>query len=90
MHNFSNFGKLYWQHQNLWSEKLMAEKLTMIEIDAITGIETVRELTDKELLERSQQTELAQVSLDARQAARESALAKLAALGLTEAEIAAL
>ena len=68
----------------------MAEKLTMIEIDAITGIETVRELTDKELLERSQQTELAQVSLDARQAARESALAKLAALGLTEAEIAAL
>jgi DNA-binding NarL/FixJ family response regulator len=71
----------------------MAEKLTLLHIDAATGIETIRELTSDE------RTDLAAINANSQQrkqeaeakaAARESALAKLAALGLTEAEIAAL
>jgi DNA-binding NarL/FixJ family response regulator len=71
----------------------MAEKLTLLHIDAVTGIETVRELTASEIAEHN----ALQAGYEAKEAeqkakidARQSALAKLAALGLTEAEIAAL
>ena len=71
----------------------MAEKLTLLEVDVLAGTETIRELTNQELAD----LEIAKAELEqklqaqaAKVAARESALAKLAALGLTEAEIAAL
>jgi hypothetical protein len=71
----------------------MAEKLTLLEVDASTGIEVIRELTADELAERSASQasyEALQAEADAKVAARESALAKLAAIGLTEEEIRAL
>jgi hypothetical protein len=71
----------------------MTEKLTLLEVDALTGNEIERELTveekddlatmQSELLQREQE-------LTTKAEARTSALAKLAALGLTEEEIAAL
>ena len=71
----------------------MAEKLTLLEVDASTGIEVIRELTADELADR-QATKLAyeaeQVAKEEQIAASLSALDKLAELGLTEAEIAAL
>jgi DNA-binding NarL/FixJ family response regulator len=65
-----------------------------IEIDALTGETVITELTDKEVAE-SQKEQIAieaakEAEKQAKLAARESALAKLAALGLTEEEIAAL
>ncbi len=69
------------------------ELFTLVEFDGATGIETVRELTSEELEEREElaQQEVARLAeVEARQVARQSALAKLAALGLTEEEIAAL
>ena len=64
-----------------------------LEVNGLTGEITERRLTSEELSERN----LIQAELEARQAeqeakefARQSALGKLAALGLTEAEIAAL
>jgi hypothetical protein len=71
----------------------MAEKLTLIEVDASTGIEIIRELTADELTEleiQKAQSEQLEAERQAKIAARQSALAKLAALGLTEAEVAAL
>jgi DNA-binding NarL/FixJ family response regulator len=68
----------------------MAEKLTLIEIDASTGVEVIRELTQEEMQERSELAEKESEALEAKSSARTSALAKLAALGLTEEEIAAL
>jgi hypothetical protein len=71
----------------------MAEKLTLIEIDGSTGIETIRELTAEEIAERKQlelEAEELAATIQAKADARVSALAKLAALGLTEEEIAAL
>jgi DNA-binding NarL/FixJ family response regulator len=71
----------------------MANKPTGIIIDALTG-----EIVEQEL-DANQLDEIAKLGLayeeqkaeeQAKAAARESALAKLAALGLTEAEIAAL
>lgn len=70
---------------------------TRIEIDCSTGIESIIELTDQEIAE----LEAAAVEAAARkaeedaafaaaEAAKESARAKLAALGLTTEEIAAL
>lgn len=70
---------------------------TRIEIDCSTGVETVIELTDQEISE----LEAAAVEAEARRAeeeaaeaavaeAKASAQAKLAALGLTADEIAAL
>jgi hypothetical protein len=63
------------------------------ELDAITGVTTVRELTADEITQRK----VDQVEAKAREAeataktdARTSALAKLADLGLTQAEIEAL
>ena len=68
----------------------MAQKLTILQVDVATGIETVRDLTENEVAELTQiWNEEAQRLQDA-QAARESALAKLAAIGLTEEEIRAL
>jgi hypothetical protein len=71
----------------------MSEKLTLVEYDASTGVEIIRELNSQELkdiesvhtkeIQRKQEAE-------AKIAARTSALAKLAALGLTEEEIGAL
>jgi hypothetical protein len=71
----------------------MSEKLTTITFDAQTGEITERELTSEEIKEREAlNTKDLQdaLKLKAKQDARQSALAKLAALGLTEAEIAAL
>ena len=69
------------------------ELFTLVEFNGKTGAETVRELTSKELEEREElaQQEVTRLAeVEAKQAARESALAKLAALGLTEEEIRAL
>jgi DNA-binding NarL/FixJ family response regulator len=68
-------------------------KQTLLEIDALTGNETVREMTDEEIIDFQtvvKQSQEQQEKQDAKIAARQSALAKLAALGLTEEEIAAL
>jgi DNA-binding NarL/FixJ family response regulator len=69
----------------------MANTITVF--DASTGVITEREATADEL-ENQKQLAREQKEFDdakeAKIAARESALAKLAALGLTEAEIAAL
>jgi hypothetical protein len=69
------------------------EKMLKIEVDGLTGEVTEREMTSDELA----QFESDRAAFTAEQAkqqskvvARESALAKLAALGLTEEEIAAL
>jgi hypothetical protein len=59
---------------------------TILELDAISGTETIRELTSEELSEIEESVTATQNQI----AARTSALAKLAALGLTEEEIAAL
>ena len=71
----------------------MPETLNALIVDAATGEITERPLTADEIADR----ELMQAEADARQAeaeakanARESALAKLKKLGLTQAEIAAL
>lgn len=75
----------------------MSETLTKIEINCTTGEETIRPLTQEEIV----QLELDRVAsakweeervalLEAKAAARASAEAKLAALGLTAEEIAAL
>lgn len=62
-------------------------------IDVATGKETTRNLTTEEIAElEAQRAEAAaqQAAVEAKAAARQSALAKLAELGLTEEEIAAL
>ena len=62
-------------------------------IDASSYKVIEREATEEELIflqESAQKTELAETEREAKQSARSSALAKLAALGLTEEEIAAL
>jgi hypothetical protein len=65
-----------------------------IEINALTGETVVTELTSQELAELEAENIANQSAIDAereaKEAARTSALAKLAALGLTEEEIAAL
>jgi DNA-binding NarL/FixJ family response regulator len=71
----------------------MTEQLTTTEFNALTGETIIRPLTAEELAER-EAMQAAQEALQAEQeakiAARQSALAKLAALGLTEEEIGAL
>ena len=71
--------------------------LTAIEVDATSLEETVRNLTEEELAEIEIEKSKPQLSkeeleaqLTSKQSARQTALAKLAALGLTEEEIAAL
>lgn len=75
----------------------MSEILTKLVIDASTGIETIIELTPQEIAEHNEQTAAAVAFREAQEAEKsarlqlkESAEAKLAALGLTAEEIAAL
>jgi hypothetical protein len=71
----------------------MTEKLTAVEFDGLTGETTQRDLNSQEIQDlelRQQEAKATQDEIDSRKAARESALFKLAALGLTEEEIAAL
>jgi hypothetical protein len=70
---------------------------TRIEVDCSTGIETIIELTDAEIAQREADAAAYAVEQAAREAAAQaaaeakaSAQAKLAALGLTADEIAAL
>jgi DNA-binding NarL/FixJ family response regulator len=71
----------------------MSETLKAIIFDAATGEVTERLLTAEEIAEREvmqAEAEARQAEADAKASARESALAKLAALGLTADEVAAL
>jgi hypothetical protein len=71
----------------------MSETLTAVIFDAATGEVTQRPLNAEELAQREldiAEAEARQAEQDAKVAARESALAKLAALGLTADEVAAL
>ena len=66
---------------------------TLLQVDASTGVETIREITADELAQikaASDSEKARQAEATAKAAARESALAKLADLGLTAEEIAAL
>ena len=67
--------------------------LTALIIDALTGKETIRELTADELTQRIKdqaQAVAQEAEATAKADARTSALAKLSALGLTQEEIEAL
>lgn len=69
------------------------DTLKVLEIDALSGETTLRDLTVAELKQRELDAiEIAKIKtgIEAKAAARQSALAKLKELGLTEAEIAAL
>ena len=69
------------------------EELTATEFNGETGETIIRPLTAEEIAQRENDaTEIAaqQAAIAAKAAARQSALAKLAELGLTEEEIAAL
>jgi hypothetical protein len=69
------------------------EILTQLIIDVANGTETIVPLTEEEIANLeivSAAASAKQAELEARAAARASALAKLADLGLTEAEINAL
>jgi hypothetical protein len=71
----------------------MSETLKAVMFDLATGEQTERPLTADEIAEREAgqaEYEASQAEADAKVAARESALAKLAALGLTADEVAAL
>jgi hypothetical protein len=72
---------------------MMSETLKAVIFDAATGEVTERPLTADEIIEREAmqaEHQIFQAEQDAKVAARESALAKLAALGLTADEVAAL
>jgi DNA-binding NarL/FixJ family response regulator len=71
----------------------MSETLLVTEINAETGETIERELTAEEIVEREisqAEYETKQAEAQAKASARESALIKLAALGLTQDEIGAL
>ena len=71
----------------------MSKTLTAVIFDAATGEQTERPMTTEEIaqLEVMQaEVEAQQAAAEAKATARESALAKLAALGLTADEVAAL
>jgi DNA-binding NarL/FixJ family response regulator len=71
----------------------MSETLKAVIFDAATGEVVERPLTADEIAQREvdqAEAEARQAEADAKVAARESALAKLAALGLTADEVAAL
>jgi hypothetical protein len=73
----------------------MSETLKAVIVDAATGEVTERPLTAEEIAEReamqAEEEEARQAEADAKVAARESALAKIAEItGLTEEEVAAL
>jgi hypothetical protein len=72
---------------------MMSETLKAIEIDVKTGVVTDRELTVEESAQHKKDLTIAkkiESDAKAKSEARLSALAKLAALGLTEEEIGAL
>jgi len=69
------------------------QALTATEFNGLTNETTIRELTDEELAQRkldATEAKASKAEADAKIAARESALSKLAALGLTQEEIDAL
>jgi poly(A) polymerase Pap1 len=71
----------------------MSETLTTLVIDGLTGEISERDLTAEEIAQREEmqaEIQAQQTETEAKTAARNSALAKLAELGLTEEEIAAL
>jgi hypothetical protein len=71
----------------------MSETLTAVIFDAATGEVIQRPLTENEISDRQAiqaEADARKAEADARRIARESALAKLAALGLTADEVAAL
>lgn len=71
----------------------MSEVLTTMIVDASTGEVTERPLTPEELAERevmAAEYAAREAEAQAKVDARQSALAKLAALGLTEEEVGAL
>ena len=71
----------------------MSEQLLKQIVDAITGESIIVPFTPDEVAEhkaRQAEAQTRQAEADARVAARESALAKLAKLGLTADEVAAL
>lgn len=71
----------------------MSENPAILIVDCSNGVETLRELTEDELEARQialQEQAAREASEQAKADAKASALAKLAALGLTEEEIAAL
>jgi DNA-binding NarL/FixJ family response regulator len=71
----------------------MSEELLALVVDAATGETIERPLTEEEIVQREQSEARAlaeKTEAEAKVASRQSALAKLAALGLTEEEIAAL
>jgi hypothetical protein len=71
----------------------MSETLKAVIFDAATGEVTERPLTAEEIADGEAikaEFEARQAEADAKTASRESALAKLAALGLTADEVAAL
>ena len=71
----------------------MAETLKATIINAATGEITERPFTEEEIAQREAmfaEVEALKVEADAKAVARESALQKLKALGLTQAEISAL
>jgi len=75
----------------------MADRPTKLIVDCSTGERTVVELTDAEIAERealAAQAEAKRLGEEQakadRQAAKQSAITKLEALGLTEAEISAI
>jgi hypothetical protein len=71
----------------------MSETLKALIFDAETGQTIERELTAEEIAEREEMQAKAEQQIaeqEAKAAARTSALAKLAELGLTEEEVAAL
>jgi hypothetical protein len=71
----------------------MSQTLTAIEFNGLTGETTERILTAEEIAElevMQAEAEARQAEAEAKVAARQSALAKLAALGLTADEVAAL
>jgi DNA-binding NarL/FixJ family response regulator len=71
----------------------MSEVLTTLVVDAATGETTERELNAEEIAQINtlqSEAEAREIETQAKVQARESALAKLAELGLTAEEIAAL
>jgi len=71
----------------------MSETLKTVIVNAATGEVIERPLTEEEIAELAvmhAEAEVLQAEHDAKVAARESALTKLAALGLTADEVAAL
>lgn len=75
----------------------MSDKLKVVEINCTTGVTTERDMTEEEITNMQALQAEAEARMQAQEAeaaakaeAKASALAKLAALGLTEEEVAAI